>query len=122
MSREFRYPLDAQSLDELKESVWDLHEVYKTSVISTVTDITTDAKVGRQYILADKTSTGTQTITLHSGAKDQQVRTVRKNPSHGGTVTTATEGSETIDGASTDTVTAATSYMWLDAAGEWIIL
>ena len=31
-------------------------------------------------------------------------------------------GSETIDGASTDAVTATTSYMWLDAAGEWIIL
>jgi len=102
--------------------VWDLYDAYQTDSISTITDITTDSKVGRQIILADKTTTGTQTITLHSGAKDQQIRTVRKSPSHGGTVTTATEGSETIDGASTDAVTATTSYMWLDAAGEWIIL
>ena len=115
----FRAPNITKKWEELRDAVWDLYRVYRTSTTSETGDYTTNADVGREFIFADSTATGTQTITLHTGAKDLQERIVKKSGSHGGAVSTATEGSETIDGSATHTVTDVTTYLWTDEKGEW---
>lgn len=114
-----RAPDIVKSWTALRDSVWDIYRLVRTSATVQTGNYTTNSEVGREFVFADSTATGTQTITLHSGAKDFQDRTVKKSGSHGGAVQVATEGSETIDGSATDTVTGVTKYLWTDAKGEW---
>ena len=112
-----RNPFAQKSLEFHQQVLSDVFDQINELTTVTTSDYTTEKSVGWSYVHADATGTGTQTITLHSGAFDGQKATVKKGGNK--TVTTATEGSETIDGASTDTVTTYQTYRWSDAKDEW---
>lgn len=95
-NRDFRYPLNAQDLEELKQATWDIYELVTPTVTRISGDYTTDPKAAWEVVVT--TGTTTQTITLHSGAKDLHRVSIKRKGSGG--VTLATEGSETIDGSS----------------------
>jgi len=100
-NRDFRYPLNAKDLEELKQATWDIYELVTPTVTRTSGDYTTDPKAAWEVVVT--TGTTTQTITLHSGAKDLHRVSIKRKGSGG--VTLATEGSETIDGVSTVALT-----------------
>ena len=114
-----RNPFAQRTIEYFQQVLGDIFNQVDAAATTQSGAYTTDSKLARELVIADKTTTGTQTITLHSGARDLQVRTLKKDASHGGTLQAATEGSETIDGSATDTVTDVTSYQWTDAKGEW---
>lgn len=123
-SREFRYPLDAQDLEELKDSVWDIYSYILPFDISVANQTyTSTGKVGYERVFCDYTGTGTVTITLHTGAKDKQrVQPIRRcsNP-----VTFAAGGTDTINGSTSISLPAlydAPLAEWSDAANEWVIV
>jgi hypothetical protein len=95
-NRDFRYPLNAKDLEELKQAAWDIYELVVPTVTRTDGDYSTDPKAAWEVVVT--TGTTTQTITLHSGAKDLHRVSIKRKGSGG--VTIATEGSETIDGSS----------------------
>lgn len=111
-----RNPLAQRTLEYLQQVLFDFYIRYSEQETVTTSDYTTEKDIGHEWIYAD--GTGTQTITLHSGAFDGQLKSVKKK-SGTGTKTVDTEGSENIDGASSQTLSDAATYRWSDGKGEW---
>ena len=118
MSRTLRNPINTRDFNELQQTVWDLYQYIVPFSISVTADYTTTGKVGYEKVVVDSTSS--TTVTLHSGAEDKQrVQVVRHSSSP---VTVATEGSETINGASTITIGSqydSPLFEWDDVLNEW---
>jgi len=95
-NRAIRNPLTAKGEEEVKQRILDIYNLVTPTITRTPGDYTTDPKAAWEIVVT--TGTTTQTITLHSGAKDLHRVSIKRKGSGG--VTIATEGSETIDGSS----------------------
>ncbi len=107
--------------EQLRQVVIDHHTLIKPFYSKQTANYTTTGNAGHEVVDVDSGSS--ITVSLHQKPADGQQVVVKRMGT--GAVTVNTQGTETIDGASSKSIASRYDVLrciYLDAAGEWVVV
>jgi len=107
--------------EPLRQVVIDMFDLVKPFYSRQTAAYTTTGAAALEIVEVD--SSGSVTVSLHKSPKDGQQVIVKRMGS--GAVSVDTEGSETIDGAASKSISSqydALRVVYLDASGEYLVI
>ena len=107
--------------EPLRQVVIDIFDLVKPFYSRQTAAYTTTGAAALEIVEVD--SSGSVTVSLHKSPKDGQQVIVKRMGS--GAVSVDTEGSETIDGAASKSISSqydALRVVYLDASGEYLVI
>ena len=107
--------------EPLRQVVIDIFDLVKPFYSRQTAAYTTTGAAALEIVEVD--SSGSVTVSLHNSPKDGQQVIVKRMGS--GAVSVDTEGSETIDGAASKSISSqydALRVVYLDASGEYLVI
>lgn len=107
--------------EQLRQVVIDHHTLIKPFYSKQTANYTTTGNAGHEVVDVDSPSS--TTVSLHQKPSDGQQVVVKRMGT--GAVTVDTQGTETIDGAASKSIASRYDVLrciYLDAAGEWVVV
>ena len=107
--------------EQLRQVVIDHHTLIKPFYSKQTASYTTTGNAGHEVVDVDSSSS--TTVSLHQKPSDGQQVIIKRMGA--GAVTVDTQGTETIDGAASKSIASRYDVLrciYLDAAGEWVVV